>query len=279
MAKTSTQLNISLAAYLYETIIGRVILKFFVRPQLSILIGKLLSSNVSRIFIPLFVNKNNINKNKYVKKRYTSFNDFFIRKLREQPDPAISKDGLFYAPCEGHLLVKPINKEHFTIKKAHYSLSRLLDDDILAQEFEGGIACIFRLTPKHYHRFHYFEDGKIIFRKKIGGKLHTVQPIAMEHLPVFHENSRELTVMETRFFGKVIQIEVGAMLIGRIKNHAEFSFFSKFEEKGYFEFGGSMIILLFKKNHLKGVDTYLSDSKRNIESPIEVFQVLGRCSS
>ncbi|WP_312541034.1 phosphatidylserine decarboxylase [Enterococcus sp.] len=253
-------------------------MKFLARTQVSILIGKLLSSNVSRIFIPIFVSKNNINTDKYVNKRYTSFNDFFIRKLRELPEAAKSKDCLLYAPCEGNLLIKPISEENFSIKKAHYSLSRLLDDEILAQEFEGGIACIFRLTPKHYHRFHYFEDGKIMFRKKIGGKLHTVQPIAMEHVPVFHENSRELTVMETRHFGKVIQIEIGAMLVGRIKNHAEHTFFSKFEEKGYFEFGGSTIILLFKKNHLEGIDMYLSDSKLNIESPIDVFQVLGRRS-
>lgn len=43
-------------------------------------------------------------------------------------------------------------------------------------------------------------------------------------------------------------MEVGAMMVGRITNHeAVPGYVTRGEEKGYFEFGGSTIILLTQK--------------------------------
>ena len=81
----------------------------------------------------------------------------------------------------------------------------------------------------------------------IKGRLHTVQPAALEKKRVFTENCREYTVLETEHFGAVTQVEVGAMMVGRIVNlHGEHSF-KRGEEKGRFEFGGSTIIVLVEK--------------------------------
>jgi len=78
--------------------------------------------------------------------------------------------------------------------------------------------------------------------------LHTVRPIALENGPVFTENCREFTVMKTRHFGKAVQMEVGAMLVGKIRNNHGKHRFKRGEEKGCFLYGGSTIILLLKKD-------------------------------
>ena len=43
-------------------------------------------------------------------------------------------------------------------------------------------------------------------------------------------------------------MEVGALLVGKISNHTQSGFVMRGEEKGYFEFGGSTIVLLLEKN-------------------------------
>ena len=69
----------------------------------------------------------------------------------------------------------------------------------------------------------------------------------MERVPVFTENSREYVVMENDRMGKVIQMEVGAMLVGKITDHPVSEpgqVVTGGEEKGYFEYGGSTIIVI-----------------------------------
>ena len=78
-----------------------------------------------------------------------------------------------------------------------------------------------------------------------------MRPIALETLPVFAQNCREYTIIESKEFGKVVQMEVGALFVGRITNFVRpegGSAVAAGEEKGYFEFGGSTIILLREKD-------------------------------
>lgn len=70
-------------------------------------------------------------------------------------------------------------------------------------------------------------------------------------LSVFAQNSREYQVLKTQKFGTLIQMEVGALLVGKIRNRrppSKPAYVQKGEEKGYFEFGGSTIIILLKEN-------------------------------
>lgn len=118
----------------------------------------------------------------------------------------------------------------------------------LAAEFDGGLCLVFRLCVDNYHRYHYFDDGSKGRNVFIPGRLHTVRPIALRNLPAFVENSREYTVMDTVNFGRAIQMEVGAMLVGKIANNHEEHEFKRGEEKGCFLYGGSTVILLLKRN-------------------------------
>lgn len=118
----------------------------------------------------------------------------------------------------------------------------------LAAEFDGGLCLVFRLCVDNYHRYHYFDDGSKGRNVFIPGRFHTVRPIALRNLPVFTENSREYTVMDTVHFGRAVQMEVGAMLVGKISNNHEEHEFKRGEEKGCFLYGGSTVILLLKRN-------------------------------
>ena len=107
----------------------------------------------------------------------------------------------------------------FIIKKSYYSVADLIKNSKKAPDFNGGVCLVFRLCVDDYHRYGYVDDGKIVENNYVPGVLHTVRPIALNRYPVFVQNSREYSVIETNNFGTIAQIEVGALMIGKIKNH------------------------------------------------------------
>lgn len=232
--------------FLYETMPGRLFLKVMVSPGVTKMMGYFYETKFSKIFIPGFIRKNQIDMEEFEEKQYSSFNDFFIRKKKQILFSAKKED--FISPCDGYLTKYFITKDLvFTIKKIPYSLSDFLGDEQLSKEFMGGDLVVFRLMPKHYHRYHYFDHAVVLNHKVIPGVFHTVRPIALRKVPVFMENTREVSVLQTEHFGKVVQVEVGALGVGKIVNH-EHSKGKKGEEKGYFMFGGSTVVLIFQKN-------------------------------
>ena len=62
------------------------------------------------------------------------------------------------------------------------------------------------------------------------------------------ENKKELTTLKTKYFGDILYVEIGATNVGSIRQtYQDVPLHKKGEEKGYFEFGGSSIVLLFEK--------------------------------
>lgn len=236
--------------FLYNTYPGRFILKGLVRPGVSKVAGKYLSSGYSRWLVKAYVKKNAIDLSGYPQREYTCFNDFFTR-TREVG--AFDNDPThLLSPCDAYLTVHPVDGESvYRIKHVDYDLKTLLGSEALAAHYAGGQCLIFRLTPRHYHRYSYFCDGTVEEKRRIEGKLHCVRPVAYTQLPVFAQNSREYTVISTEEWGKVVQMEVGALLVGKICNHEGEKTVRRGEEKGYFEFGGSTIIVLLEKGKVK----------------------------
>ena len=132
---------------------------------------------------------------------------------------------------------------------------------------------IFRLCVDDYHRYSYFDSGKQEGNHHINGVLHTVRPIALSEEKVFSQNDREWTILHTDNFGDVTQIEVGAMMVGKIVNHRCCNSFIRGEEKGYFKFGGSTIVLLI--NNIKIDDDILENSSSGIETIVKLGEKIG----
>ena len=254
---------------LYNTPAGRSVLKLLVNPAVSKTAGVFLDSSASRLLVDSFIKKNDIDLECIMipKGGFESFNAFFTRERKhiEFSDNPLD----FCSPCDGFLSHFDIDESScFSIKNTKYTLTEMLKSEKIASYYRGGKALIFRLTPKHYHRYHFIDDGKIIGTKKIPGVLHCVRPIATEKYPVYVQNSRELTVYKSDNFGYIAQIEVGALLVGRICNHPLDKFVKRGDEKGCFEFGGSTIVLLLQKNKIA-----LNDETEN--SADEVPVILG----
>lgn len=262
--------------FLYKTIPGRFFLKLLSTRALSRACGAFLDSPFSAFLIKGFVQKNKINLDEYQTEGIKTFNEFFRRKIKEGCRPYDLIPEHFCAPCDGLLSVWQIRENSvIPVKQSSYTIPSLLQNEELAAEYKDGLCLVFRLCVDNYHRYCYADSGKKSRNIFIPGKLHTVRPIALETLPVFTENCREYTTIESPVFGKLIQIEVGAMLVGRIVNFENEAIVERGKEKGFFEYGGSTIIILAKKDAVKINDDILQNSASGIETPVKMGMQIG----
>lgn len=258
--------------FLYRTIVGRIVLKLLVLPAFSKLGGKVLSSGSSKKYIEKFIKNNKIDMSDYPQRDYKSFNDFFTREIIPEKRP-ISKEGLI-SPCDGWVSAYRINKSsRFHIKGRDYSVNEILSCDDFLPQLEGGTCLIFRLTVKDYHHYCHIADGKMLFRYFKKGKLHTVQPIACRDNDIYKENSREFTVINSKELGRYIQMEVGAMLVGKISNNNEPVI--RGAEKGKFEFGGSTIVVFLEKGAAKLDDELWKNTGEGFETRVRYGEKIG----
>ncbi len=258
-----------LLRFLYHTIPGRMLLKPLTAPALSVSAGHVLDHPVSKILIPGFIRQNHIDMDEYEETSYTSFNDFFCRKIRSGLRPIDPNPEHLASPCDGYLSIYPITEDLvIPVKQSQYTISSLLRNHRTAKRYDGGWCMVFRLCVNHYHRYCYPDAGLKSRAKRIKGVLHTVRPTALEALPVFKENTREYCLLRTKRFGTITQMEVGAMLVGRISNHPGHKTVERGQEKGYFQYGGSTIILLIQKDRIK--------LPKSLECAIEVPVSMGQ---
>ncbi len=257
-------------SFLYKTKFGRIILKPVVKNSIiSNISAWFLKSKLSTFMIKKFVSNNNINMDEYIDVKYKSFNDFFIRDIKPNARKFDYDKNCLCAPCDSYLTHYEINDNTFIIKNNEYNIKSLLQDDELANKYNNGDMLVFRLAPNNYHHYYYPFSGKLIKKYKIKGKFHSVNPVVYDNFKVFIENTREISVLDANNYGTVTYIEVGALLVGKIKN-IDKKTFKTGEEKGYFEYGGSTIILLFEKNKISINDKIRNTSIKNYELSVKL---------
>ena len=239
--------------------------KIVTSKPISKIYGLYNNSKLSKKKINKFIKNNNIDMTKYKKEDYKSFNDFFIRKIKSIK---YDKNG-FISPCDSKLLVYKINKNlEIKVKNITYKINELIDEEL---DYKNGYVFIYRLSLDDYHRFHYIDDGKRIKRKIIKGRLHTVSSSSNKY-KIYKENEREYSILETKNYNKIIYMEVGALLVGKIINYDKDTF-KRGEEKGYFLPGGSTIIII--ANNIKVDKDIIENSKKNIETIVHVGERVG----
>lgn len=230
---------------LYKTILGRVLLKLiFCRRWFSKMASIYYNSSLSKI------------------EGYHSYNDWFTRKKTVN---ICGSEIDLISVAEANLSVIREEGNSFIVKNSVYDLEELVNDKKLAEEFKDGIILIFRLEYNYYHRYIFIDDGRLVFSKEINGELHTVRPIASKY-KVYKRNTRIVNLLKTDNFGDVLQIEVGALLVGRIENNNKIKF-KRGEEKGHFELGGSTIIQVYKKNVIE-IEEHIEEIKVDIGEKI-----------
>lgn len=265
-----------LISLLYKTLPGRVLLKLLISPCVSKAAGAFLSSGMSRVLIGPFIRRNGIDMTQFEPVRYRSYNEFFSREIREGARPIDMNPGHLIAPCDSKLTALQISEGSvFHLKHTPYTVESLLRNGGLAGKYAGGYALIFRLTVDDYHRYCYPADGEKGETVRIPGVFHTVNPIANDHYPIYKENTREYSVLHSGVFGDMLMMEVGALLVGRIVNHHGKTGVRRGQEKGYFQFGGSTVVLLLEAGAAQIDRDIIENSREGIETVVRMGEKIG----
>ena len=260
------------ANFLYNTFIGRIILKLLIHRFTANIVEKYMSSKLSVKRIDRTIKENNIDMSIYVDEEYHCYNDFFLRRKKDLKYD-MNKDH-FVSPADSQLLAIKLSKNStFDIKGSIYSVDDIVPKGML-DGYENGYCLIFRLEVADYHHYHFIDNGTMDESKFIKGVLHAVLPISMKKYKIFHTNSREYTILHTENFGDIVNVEVGALNIGKIVNE-KVKKFKRGDEKGHFEFGGSTIILFVKDNKVIIDEDILLNSTLGKETSVSCGEKIG----
>ena len=262
---------------IYTHMLGRMLIKPFTHPALSKCMGRLCDSGLSKIFIASFVKKNHIDMEQFEKKKYRSYNDFFSRRIKEGARPLKGGGNCLISPSDGKVSVYSIDQNlMFRIKHTVYTVEYLLKNQRLAKKYKAGYLIIIRLTVDDYHRYCYCTSGSKGNNHFVHGVLHTVNPIANDYVPIYKENARSYTIIHSEHFGDVLQMEVGALCVGRIVNYHEKKQVYRGDEKGRFEFGGSTVILMVEQNKIQITPSLITNTDKGYETFIHMGEILGK---
>ena len=260
---------------LYGNVLGRCILKVLTLPFITHIGGWYMNSSFSRRRILPFIEKNHINMDDYVEREYKNYNDFFTRQIKEGKRSIDLDTNHLISPADSKVSYYSIDQNtQLLIKDTLYSLKNLLNNEELALQYQGGDCLVFRLTVDDYHRYCFIDSGTKEKDCYIPGIFHTVNPIANDYYPIYKQNSRSYSLLHTDHFGDVIYMEVGAMMVGKICNHS-ISSYQKGQEKGYFEFGGSTIVVLFKEGQVIVDQDLIDRSKEHYETKVLMGEKIG----
>ncbi len=261
--------------FVYGTAIGRVLAKTILcRKFVSNAYAAWQKSRFSRGKVRKFMSCYNISADDCTTQDFPNFNAFFTRQRQHYVNQTAAHE--LPAIADSKLLALPIDENAvFDVKGVPYTAAELLDDPTLAAEFSGGLCLIFRLAPDDYHRYVYPDAGEQERTVEIPGVLHTVNPIAGS-LGVYRRNARRYTRLHTAHFGDMVQMEVGALLVGKIRNHRETpAAFEKLGEKGYFEYGGSTVILLCRAGAVQIDNDISENSAAGVETAVHIGERIG----
>ncbi len=247
-------------------------------PYFSLLYGFFQKRPSSRKKIVPFIQTYGIDSSEFETQDFRSFNDFFIRKLKPACRPIVADPKVATMPADGRYLVYP-KFEQFTIKGQTFDLASFLQDPVYANRYSTGSMVIVRLCPTDYHRFHFPCNGRTDTPRLINGPLFSVSPLALRRrLSILSENKRVITEIDSDEFGAVLYVEIGATAVGTIRQtFLPESVVEKGEEKGFFQFGGSCIVLLFEENRIAFDADLIENTQKGFETLANFGESLGTC--
>lgn len=221
-----------------------------------------------KLILPLFIRQFKVNMKEAKNpdwRSYSSFNNFFTRKLSDDAREISSDKNTITSPVDGAVSqLGEINADLIFQAKGHaYSLTQLLGDrKDLGEIFKNGEFNTIYLSPKDYHRIHMPVDGTLKEMIHVPGQLFSVNPTTVENVPaLFARNERVICLFDTPA-GPMAMILVGAIFVGSIETvwHGEVTpptrkdirnwkyeeenmSYTKGQEMGRFNMGSTVILL------------------------------------
>lgn len=212
--------------------------------------------------------------------QFSSFNDFFIRKLKPTVRPLMPDPSVAIIPADGRYYFYQNIEESpgFIVKGQKFQLKELLQNDSLVETYRNASMVMARLCPSDYHRFHFPCDCFPSETRFINGHLYSVNPMAIKkNIQIFSQNKRTICELQSPLFGNILYMEIGATNVGSIKEtYIPGQFYLKGAEKGYFEFGGSSLILLFPQGSIAFDEDLLKATHDGLEIKCMLGQSMGK---
>ncbi|MEO6064811.1 MAG: archaetidylserine decarboxylase [Lysobacterales bacterium] len=221
---------------------------------------------------------------------YPSFNKFFTRSLRADARSSDADPRALVMPADGRISQSgPIASGRiFQAKGREYTATELLGDAAAAAPFADGLFATVYLSPRDYHRVHMPWTGTLRETLHVPGRLFSVGPDAVAHVPrVFARNERLVCHFDCDF-GPMVMVMVGALLVsgvetvwsgeeipayGHSPRHKDYRgrgiVLERFAEMARFNYGSTVIVLL-----PPGVATF--EPGLAPESPVRLGQPLAR---
>ena len=254
--------------FAYETLLGRTLWPvLFGSKCISAMLGRYYDSPRSRRKIPALASIPGCMADDAEQPidAYDSFNDFFTRHLNPGARPV--GDG-FTSPADGRLrlFLAADADSPFPLKGATRNLRYVFGPDVPAGLYDIAVV---RLAPVDYHRFHFPCECNTPEPVRVTpGRYHSVNPIALLRYPnVYAENERHILPCDASF-GRFWMVDVGAFGVGTIVQTYSGSKHAKGDEKGYFKFGGSTVIIVAKAGTLAFDEDIVLNSSQGLETRI-----------
>jgi len=213
---------------------------------------------------------------RYPSKTWTSFNQFFSREVKPglRPIAGINSDCIITAPADCTFqdkfyiddeskIIAPGGDGKVLVKYTHqYDVLDLLEGSPYKDYFRNGLFMHSFLGPSDYHRFHAPVRGTVLECRAIQQEVFldvTIMPdenkkgkngllYALDGTGYQFYQTRGLIVFDSPI-GLVAVLPIGMAQVSSVNMTAvEGAYLNKGEEFGYFQFGGSDIIVLFQED-------------------------------
>lgn len=273
----------AMVKFAYDSFAGKLLAPIIGSRTLSKVYGSFQDKPKSAKKVAPFIKDFNIAINDYqkgslvsekIENSYLNFNEFFIRKFVDGKRKFATESNIMPAPAEARYFGHAKIEDDLTVpvKGSMLKAIDLIGDHELAKDFIGGPLVIARLCPVDYHRYHYPDNGKTVKSFTIDGDFHSVNPVALKYRnDIFIKNERRVSILETENFGKIAYIEVGATCVGKIvQSFDEEKKFQRGDEKGYFLFGGSTVIICGEPGKWSPSEDMLDNTSKGIETYIQL---------
>ena len=266
--------------WLYYNPVGKLALKTFVKNKfVSEIYGRKMDNKKSGTKIADFVKEFDIDLNEAEKNEFDTFNDFFTRKLKKDARPVEQGDNILVSPADGKVFYMENMSENssFFVKGSEFNLEKFISNNTWYNEFKGASLLICRLAPADYHRFHFPVSGYVVNEMAVEGDYYSVSPYAVrENIAIYFKNKRVNSYIESESFGNIIMSEVGAAMVGGIvETYNRKLPVEKGQEKGFFKFGGSTVVLIFQKGNIKIDDDIIENSRKGLETKVKMGEKIG----
>jgi phosphatidylserine decarboxylase len=232
------------------------------------------NSRLSARKIKPFIEKHKIDMSEFEPGPYRTYAEFFERPfrpgVRKFPDDPSRMGAFAEARYFAWETVEPL--QVFPIKGHSLAAEQLLGNAQRASHFGGGPVILARLAPIDYHHLHYPDDGVTLENERLGKRLWTVNPNALQNQPdLLFRNERKVQILQTKNFGRLGFVEIGALSVGRIvQKHAVDRPFNRGQQKSVFRFGGSAVVVFGQRGAWRPSDDILQKTSEGIETLVRL---------